>query len=130
MKRKILTVVVGIVLLASMALALSAPFDRIKPICMKCEPNVNGDYIWKRDVGTNGEMTTYFMGFFPKFNAVGFAMLKDGMLVSVTHILPKNTYVFEVSIQNQLIEQRVITEQEATETAFKFFRELVDKKLI
>lgn len=125
----LMIVVIVEILICLSADSMPAPFRKAKEVAIKGGKNANGDFEWKANIQDNGQSIEYSIlyGNHQPGHEVVLLIKKIGeSFLAIGHCSGCNNFKV-ISHRNHWIE---IERKIAIEEGFKFFREIVEQKLI
>jgi len=102
-----------------------APFQKVKELCLKSQPDVDGDYILEFDGKWEGQEVKFLIGYLPRFSIIGIGLRSDISVYIVQY--DENEKEFSAFVNGYMQPLRIDL---AIERAFLIFREIVSAKII
>jgi hypothetical protein len=108
---------------------LPAPFLKIKAMAMG-GTLTEGIYIWEKKIVINGNEYSYSMGFSPTNDIIGVVKAEGPYITAIIWWGEGKSYMIKKFAYGNLVQQEIISEEQAIKLAYDFFKELVFHKLI
>ena len=131
-KMKKLVLMISIMFLVSSAWAaeLPSPFDKAKTLALSGQPVEDhpGCFAWSREVAINSTIILFSVGYCRSDGSIGLLRVEDPEIRFITY--NGVSFYWIQWVRGALILYEIITQDDAIEMGFRFFRELIDYRLL
>ena|SRR3989304_1421887 len=126
--KKFIVIALVIVLLGMVELArgdpIPAPFSKVKELCLKSQPDAEGDYVLEFPKNDN-EGVFYIIGYVPRLSFIGIGMKNYEKIVVMQY--NEKTQEFSIYFNGMIFSE---TPEKVLSEAFQIFRELVEQNIV